>query len=129
MMKTMAVGICCAMLAVNAVHADTSTVVLRDTRQFGEYTASSAGIEGCKPPADPNDVQPGECRVTKAKYVKSGELLTRNVEQGICDLEVYRTVDMRKFKRGNMPDFEVPSTEQRSERFRCDADGARASKS
>lgn len=97
-------------------------VILKDTRQYDEYTSSVSGIEGCTMPIDIASVKPGECDVKKVRYVKTGELLTRNTEAGVCAHKVWRTVGLVPIaSKGGA--IASPTGETTQSTYACTTDG------
>ncbi|CAB5514472.1 hypothetical protein LMG26857_03531 [Achromobacter anxifer] len=104
-----------------AMAAD-GVVVLKDTRQYDEYTSSVSGIEGCTMPIDIASVKPGECDVKKDRYVKTGELLTRNTEAGVCAHKVWRTDGLVPIaSKGGA--IASPTSETTQSTYACTTDG------
>jgi hypothetical protein len=113
-----------ALLPVAALAAAPADVVLKDTRQYDVYVASISGAPDCKMPAADGAGTPiaGECSVKKQRYVFDGELLTRNIDTGLCTRSTWRQVDRTRFSYDRF-EMSSPSLEMSESTYKCDEDG------
>lgn len=102
--------------------AANGVVILKDTRQYDEYTSSVSGIEGCTMPTDIASVKSGDCDVKKDRYVKTGELLTRNTEAGVCAQKVWRSTGPAPIASKGVT-IASPTIETTQETYPCTSDG------
>lgn len=113
-------------LITASAHAQDDFVVIKDTRQYMQFTSSVRGPEGCTMPKDldrPNPDNANECRVVRGKLTTSGELVTRSSSLGLC----VRTEFSGGSKRlGGDPSAElVPEQAWKEQTYMCDATGGR----
>lgn len=72
-------------------------------------------------PQDGSDPTPGDCAVKKARYIKAGELLLRNLNSGLCSHTAWMSELTSLTYQGH--EVSAPSTLESNEVFACDADG------
>jgi hypothetical protein len=124
MMKTLFSLTLVALLPVAALAAAPADVVLKDTRQYDVYTASISGAPDCRMPAGEGTGTPdsGECTVKKERYVSDGELITRNVDTGLCTRSTWRQVDRTRFSYDRF-EMSTPSLTMSESTYKCHEDG------
>jgi hypothetical protein len=117
--KTIAFTLLTAALAT--AHAEGNSLVLTDTRQYQEFTASWTGLRGCFAQPGIREFEPGDCKITKAHQVNAGELLTLDLSTGICTRMTWRLLERgRRYPGISAPDPVVQET--RASYYECQAD-------
>ncbi|WP_157839630.1 hypothetical protein [Comamonas testosteroni] len=119
-MKKM-IALTLATVALASAHAAENTIVLKDTRQYDDYTSSIQGLVGCTMPANNEDPEPGDCAVKKARYIIAGMLLIRNPKSELCSYTAWETERTPLTYQGR--DVSVPTISENNEVFACNADG------
>lgn len=110
-----------AALALASVQAGEKLAVLKDTRQYDDHISAFTGSDGCTLPLEDSTPNPGDCVVKRARYIKTGELLQRDQDFGICWWSAWESELTKLTYQGH--EVSAPSTWVRNEVFACDADG------
>lgn len=127
MKKFIALALALVAAAHAAAQQNEGVVVLRDTRQQDEYTSAVVGLEGCPMPASHGVKKDGDCEVTKARYVKAGELLTRNPQTGTCTHTSWQQTKRQPLSHQGH-DVSAPEHTTRQEIYPCHANGLAVSR-
>lgn len=102
-----------------AADASENIVVLKDTRQFEEYNSPMEVKEGCTAQGQSDSPTHGDCGVRTVRYVKTGVLLRRNLNSGVCMQSTWKS------RRPPIQNWPPSSVYESREVFGCELDGTR----
>ncbi|MFP3637642.1 hypothetical protein [Paraburkholderia sp. SIMBA_054] len=113
-----------AAIAAQTAAAKADVLVLKDSRVFKTYTTALTDDGTCHMPANPDQLKPDDCAVTRQSSVIGGELLTWN--DGQCTDDSWSLIDERKFDagaEGRGMALVLPTINVAHRQYACDALG------